>query len=212
MTLALADALGVEEQPDEPLVRSVEGRLHGRQILLILDNCESVPDVAPLVADLIDRCPQVKVLATSRDLLHVRAEHEYRLAPLAHEDAATLFNARAAAARPGIDLGARIWTSSRQSAGGSTACRSRSSSPLRAFGCCRSPGSSTGSKNASRSWSVAHATCRSGSERSPRRSSGATCRSRARSKSCCSPSPCSPAAPRSRRPSAGPPAATRSSC
>jgi predicted ATPase/class 3 adenylate cyclase len=106
VALALADALGVDEHPDEPLLRSVEGRLHGRQILLVLDNCESVPDVAPLVADLVDRCPQAKVLATSRDLLHVRAEHEYRLAPLVHEDAATLFSARAAAARPGLDLGA----------------------------------------------------------------------------------------------------------
>ncbi len=102
----LAAALGVEERPDELLSHSVEERLRGRELLLILDNFESVPEAASLIAELVERCPQLKVLATSRDLLHLRAEYEYRLAPLAHQDAATLFIARAAAAHPEIEVGA----------------------------------------------------------------------------------------------------------
>ena len=101
---ALAVALGIEEKPDEPLAQALEERLRGREILLILDNFESVPDAAPFVAELVDQCPRLKVLATSRDLLHVRAEFEYRLSPLADDEAATLFSARAAAARPGIEM------------------------------------------------------------------------------------------------------------
>jgi predicted ATPase/class 3 adenylate cyclase len=100
----LAAALGVEEQPGEGVARTVEGRLRGRELLLVLDNFESVPDAAPLVADLVDRCPQLQILVTSRDLLHLRAEHEYRLASLAHEEAVALFRARAAAARPNIEV------------------------------------------------------------------------------------------------------------
>jgi predicted ATPase/class 3 adenylate cyclase len=95
---AVAAALRVEEQRDVPLAESVGERLRGRELLLILDNFESVPDAAPLVAELVDEGPELKVLVTSRDLLHLRAEFEYRLAPLAHQEAATLFRARAAAA------------------------------------------------------------------------------------------------------------------
>lgn len=98
----VAAALGVEERPGEELARTVEERLRGRELLLVLDNFESVPDAAPLVGELVDRCPQLNVLATSRDLLHLRVEHEYRLTPLAHEEAVALFSARAAAARPGL--------------------------------------------------------------------------------------------------------------
>jgi predicted ATPase/class 3 adenylate cyclase len=101
---ALAEALGVEERADEPLARSVEQRLLGREILLVLDNFESVPDAAPLVAELIDKSARLKVLATSRDLLHVRAEYEYRLAPLDQDDATMLFTTRAVAAQPGLQL------------------------------------------------------------------------------------------------------------
>lgn len=95
---ALAASLGVEEQPNIPLARALEARLRGRDLLLVIDNFESVPDAAPLVADLVDASPQLKILVTSRDLLHLRAEFEYRLAPLATEEAVTLFRARAAAA------------------------------------------------------------------------------------------------------------------
>ena len=56
---------------------------------------------------LIERCPRVKVLATSRERLHLGAEHEYRLDPLEEDDASDLFAARASAARPDLDVDAQ---------------------------------------------------------------------------------------------------------
>ena len=72
----------------------------------MLDNFESVVRAAPLVSELVQRCPRLKVLTTSRERLHLRDEQEFRLEPLAVDDAATLFAERSAAARAGVDLDA----------------------------------------------------------------------------------------------------------
>jgi predicted ATPase len=57
--------------------------LRNRKILLILDNCEHVVDAAAGMADAIVRlCPNVSVLATSRELLGVTGERVYRVPPL----------------------------------------------------------------------------------------------------------------------------------
>ncbi len=77
-----------------------------RAALLVLDNMEQVVDVAPDVARLVDRCPRVFLLATSREPLRVRAEREYRLAPLADAAAVELFRQRAAAVDPSFDASA----------------------------------------------------------------------------------------------------------
>lgn len=57
-------------------------RLGQRELLLILDNVEQVADSAPDIAELVAACPKLRVLATSREPLHVSWEHEYPLAPL----------------------------------------------------------------------------------------------------------------------------------
>jgi predicted ATPase/DNA-binding SARP family transcriptional activator len=52
--------------------------------LLVIDNCEHLLGaVRPLAATLIDRCPELRILATSREPLGIAAEHRYRLTPLA---------------------------------------------------------------------------------------------------------------------------------
>ncbi|MBA2519617.1 MAG: hypothetical protein H0V24_08120, partial [Chloroflexia bacterium] len=53
-----------------------------RAALLILDNFEHLLAAAPLVADLLTRCPRLAVLATSRERLHLRGEHELVVPPL----------------------------------------------------------------------------------------------------------------------------------
>jgi predicted ATPase len=63
----------VGRQPEELL----------RPLLLVLDNCEQVISAAPLIADLVQFCPPLKVLATSRTPLRVRIEREYPLSPFA---------------------------------------------------------------------------------------------------------------------------------
>jgi predicted ATPase/DNA-binding CsgD family transcriptional regulator len=79
----VAAALGVREQPGVPVAEAVARVLARRQLLLVLDNCEHVTDVAArLCAGLLAACDDVRVLATSREPLGVAGEARYRLGPL----------------------------------------------------------------------------------------------------------------------------------
>ena len=71
-----------------------------RQMLLVLDNLEQVLDAAPALADLVEACANLTVLATSRERLRVRGEVEYPVQPLAERDAIALFVVRAGLAEP----------------------------------------------------------------------------------------------------------------
>ncbi|MBD0349254.1 MAG: tetratricopeptide repeat protein [Thermoleophilia bacterium] len=66
-----------------------------KELLLLLDNLEQVVGAAPELAALVEACPNLRVLATSRELLRVRGEVEYAVLPLADSDAVALFCARA---------------------------------------------------------------------------------------------------------------------
>ncbi len=62
-----------------------------RELLLLLDNLEQVIEVAPELASLVEVCPNLHLLVTSRELLRVRGEVEYPVPPLAEPEAVTLF-------------------------------------------------------------------------------------------------------------------------
>lgn len=66
-----------------------------RELLLLLDNFEQVVDAAPALAALVEACPNLRLLVTSRELLRVRGEVEYEVLPLAEPDAVELFCQRA---------------------------------------------------------------------------------------------------------------------
>src|SRR6187551_626214 len=66
-----------------------------RELLLLLDNMEQVVTSAIDIADLVERCANLRVLVTSRELLRVRGEHEYSVEPLGERDAVELFCERA---------------------------------------------------------------------------------------------------------------------
>ena len=66
-----------------------------RELLLLLDNLEQVIEVAPELASLLERCPNLTLLVTSRELLRVRGEVEYPVPPLAEPEAVSLFCQRA---------------------------------------------------------------------------------------------------------------------
>ena len=82
----LAQTLGVREAPSQPLLESLKGHLRDKEILLLLDNFEQVVEAAPLVAELLMACPRLKVLVTSRAVLHVSGEQEYLVPPLPGPD------------------------------------------------------------------------------------------------------------------------------
>jgi predicted ATPase len=60
-------------------------------MLVLFDNFEQVVEAAALVADLLASCPNLDVLVTSREPLHVTGEHEYQVPPLEHEEGIDLF-------------------------------------------------------------------------------------------------------------------------
>ena len=70
-----------------PPSQAVERFLAAKQLLLVADNFEHVLAAAPFIGDLLERCPALTVLATSREPLDLRAEQRYPVSPLALPDA-----------------------------------------------------------------------------------------------------------------------------
>jgi predicted ATPase/class 3 adenylate cyclase len=115
---AIAQALGVREGGGRTLAEALNGYLVGKRLLLVLDNFEQVVDAAPVVADLLAASPDLRVVATSREPLRLRAEREFAVAPLAtpplrrlpplddlaRVPAVALYVQRATAARRGFAL------------------------------------------------------------------------------------------------------------
>lgn len=114
----IADRLHVRLEGTRGPLDALVDFLHERRSLLLLDNFEHVVDAAAQVAALLDQCPRLQVLVTTRQVLRVRAEREYPVAPLdvpaEHAtaervlaqipSAVQLFVQRAQAARPGFAL------------------------------------------------------------------------------------------------------------
>lgn len=82
VTNAIALALGMRDSADASLMHRVADAIRERQLLLVLDNCEQVVDVAPDLARLLGAAPRLVILATSRVPLRIAGEQEYVLAPL----------------------------------------------------------------------------------------------------------------------------------
>jgi non-specific serine/threonine protein kinase len=78
---AIGDVLDVHEG-GATLLESVKRSLRDKTLLLILDNFEQVVAAAPVVAELLNAAPNVKMLVTSRSPLHVSGEQEYAVPPL----------------------------------------------------------------------------------------------------------------------------------
>jgi len=113
---AIASALGLVGQGREQPLDTLQRRLARRRMLLVLDNFEQVLGAAPKVAGLLQRAPGLRVLVTSRVVLRVRGEQEWRVDPLgvprpestlavlAEAPAVRLFVDRARDVQPGFTL------------------------------------------------------------------------------------------------------------
>jgi predicted ATPase/class 3 adenylate cyclase/DNA-binding CsgD family transcriptional regulator len=106
MVRSLLGMLGVEPRPPSDLASLIEG-LRFRDALLILDNCEHLLDAAAEVTQaVVASCPNVQVLATSREPLDVDGERTRRVRSLSTDDdgaAMALFRLRAAEAGADLD-------------------------------------------------------------------------------------------------------------
>ncbi len=74
----IATVVDVHEDPSCPLIESINARLYSKHLLLVFDNCEHLIAECAQVADtLLRACPQLSVLATSREALGIEGEEQY---------------------------------------------------------------------------------------------------------------------------------------
>ncbi len=102
---AVAEAFHVRENSAAGLIESIVSFLQPRADVIVLDNCEHVIDGAARFAQVIvERCPDTRILTTSREGLGVAGERLLVVGPLEPAGAgAELFNERASAASSGFD-------------------------------------------------------------------------------------------------------------
>jgi predicted ATPase/DNA-binding CsgD family transcriptional regulator len=82
----IMQTLGTKEQGQVTPLEQLQAHLRDKQLLLLPDNFEQVVDAAPRVAELLAAAPQLKILVTSRVVLHLRGEQEFPVPPLALPD------------------------------------------------------------------------------------------------------------------------------
>ena len=116
---AIVKALGIIVLSGESADQAAERFLAAKHLLLITDNLEQLLGAAPFIGRLLEACPWLTILATSREPLTLQAEERYPVSPLglpqpgtrrglgalADTDAVALFCERARAHDPDFDLG-----------------------------------------------------------------------------------------------------------
>jgi len=116
----IAQELGAKEIGDQTMLDLLKAYLEDKQLLLLLDNFEQVLVAAPRLSELLAACPHLKILVTSRAVLHIHGEHEFPVTPLALPDlkhssksedlaqyaAVVLFLERARAVKPDFQVNA----------------------------------------------------------------------------------------------------------
>src|SRR5205085_12399752 len=84
--LTIAQTLDIREGSGQPLLEHVKQEVQHKHMFLLLDNFEQVVTAGVQIVDLLAACPQLKILVTSREVLHVHAEYEFPVSPLALPD------------------------------------------------------------------------------------------------------------------------------
>jgi predicted ATPase/DNA-binding XRE family transcriptional regulator len=111
----VATAIGLRDEPQRPVIDMLCDYLHGKSLLIVLDNCEHLVEACAQLADRIVRtAPDIRILASSREALNIPGEVTYLIPPLeipeidpdfsldttCEVEAVRLFIDRAAAALP----------------------------------------------------------------------------------------------------------------
>jgi predicted ATPase/DNA-binding CsgD family transcriptional regulator len=114
----ITQTLGLPDSDMRSMFERLQSFLRDKQLLLMLDSFEQVLQAAPLLVGLLTACRQLKLLVTSRAVLHVQGEYEFAVSPLAVPDlqalpahdillqvaAVKLFVQQAEAVKPGFQL------------------------------------------------------------------------------------------------------------
>jgi predicted ATPase/class 3 adenylate cyclase len=114
----IAAIFGLRELPNMPIINIITDYLRAKQLLLILDNCEHLTEACAKLSDhLLHSCPQLKIIASSREVLGIAGETAYRVPSLSLPDSGQvtreavigfesvqLFVERASAANPKFNL------------------------------------------------------------------------------------------------------------
>ena len=101
----VAATLGLHDVTDRSLDEVLIAHLQSREVLLVLDNCEHlIAACAELTQQLVQHCPEVHILATSREALNIEGEIVWQVPPLVDADAAQLFLDRAASVQSAFAL------------------------------------------------------------------------------------------------------------
>ncbi len=104
--IAVARAFGLPDEPGRTTVDTLVRFAADRQMLVVLDNCEHLLDaIAALTVGLLEACPRLTLLATSREPIGVAGEVSWRVPSLSLADEAVeLFTDRARLAKTGFNL------------------------------------------------------------------------------------------------------------
>ncbi len=101
----LLTGLGLTENNSKPPRLRLLEFLRRKELLIVLDNFEHLTEAAPLLAELLEQCAGLRLLVTSREPLHLRAEQRFKVQPLEPATAVELFIQRAQAIEPDF-----VWT------------------------------------------------------------------------------------------------------
>ena len=107
VTSTVAQVLGMRHTGGKPLAEALQDHLRllvHAPTLLLLDNFEQLLAAAPLVGELLEACAPLKVLVTSRAVLHVYGEHEYPVPPLPLPEPEQLSSLEALSGNPAVTL------------------------------------------------------------------------------------------------------------
>ena len=102
---ALASAMVIREDPARPILASIADRVRNKTVLLILDNCEHLVSACAEATDaLLRSCPNLRIMASTREALGIAGETVWRVPSLPGDDAVRLFCDRARAVVPAFEM------------------------------------------------------------------------------------------------------------
>jgi predicted ATPase/class 3 adenylate cyclase len=100
----IAQTLGIKENGSMSLAADLRAAVSEKHMLLLLDNFEQVVDAATAIAELLAAAPKLKLLTTSRVMLHISGEHVFQVPPLALPERQAMTNPAQVARSAAVQL------------------------------------------------------------------------------------------------------------